>query len=495
MKPDESGLLEKSLRTVRRRKWIILQATIVVPILAFLFTLTQEKQYTASATLLFSETQATLSESASVIDPTRTQATNAQLATLPVVAERAAEKLGNKISGAAILGAVVVTPSGEANTAAIEAVDSSPDEAAEIANAYGEAYIDFRRTTARGQLESAIKLAEATLAEQTPEDLEGPVGEELKTQLDKLRLEQALQTGGADLVQRATPPGAASSPHPKRNVILGVILGLLLGLGVAGLLEALDRRIATSDEMEELYGLPVLARVPRSRLLTSSTPSHLDARSLEGEAFRTLRANLRYFDLDKDGQTILFVSPEEGDGKSTVARGLATTMAATGDSVVLVEADLRKGGAFRMADGRFAPGLSDVLAGASIERTLLKVSVDDPGSGERALAVLPSGQTPPNPGELLESPRMKDVLDGLRRNFDYIIVDSPALGAVSDALSLVPNATEIVVVGGLGRTTRDDVTDVRKQFSLLEKDPIGVIVNFAEQSRARYSGYYHKKLD
>lgn len=90
---------------------------------------------------------------------------------------------------------------------------------------------------------------------------------------------------------------------------------------------------------------------------------------------------------------------------------------------------------------------------------------------------------------------MKDVLDGLRRNFDYIIVDSPALGAVSDALSLVPNATEIVVVGGLGRTTRDDVTDVRKQFSLLEKDPIGVIVNFAEQSRARYSGYYHKKLD
>jgi succinoglycan biosynthesis transport protein ExoP len=492
MKPDEGGLLEKFLRTVRRRKWIILQATIAVPILALLFTLTQEKQYTASATLLFTESQPTLSESSSVIDPTRAAATNTELATLPVVAERAAKKLGNGVSGAEVLGAVTVTPSAEANTATIEAVDSDPEQAAEIANAYGEAYIAFRRATDRGQLEDAIKLAETTLAEQTPEDLEGAVGEELKTQLDQLRLEQALQTGGAELVQTATPPSEASSPHPKRNVILGVVLGLLLGLGVAGLLEGLDRRIRSSDEMEDLYKLPVLARIPRSHRLDSPKPASLDIRTPEGEAFRMLRANLRYFNVDEGSHTILFVSPEEGDGKSTVARGLAMTMAGMGDSVVLVEADLRKGGAFKLPDGSPVPGLSNVLTGTPIERTLLRIEADgDTGKDGRALAVLSSGQAPPNPGELLESKRMDEVLAKLHEEFDYVIIDSPALGAVSDALTLVGRANEVVVVGGLGKTTRDDVTDVRKQFTLLEKEPVGVIVNFAQQTRARYSSYYH----
>jgi len=493
MKPEEGGLLEKFLRTVRRRKWIILQATIAVPILAGLFTLTQEKQYTATATLLFTESQPTLSESSQVIDPTRAAATNTELATLPVVAERAAKKMDNGIGGAEVLGAVTVSPSGEANTSAIEAVDSDPELAAEIANAYGESYIEFRRATDRGQLEDAIKLAETTLAEQTPEDLEGTVGEELKTQLDQLRLEQALQTGGAELVQRATPPSSTSSPHPKRNIILGVVLGLLLGLGVAGLLEALDRRIRTSDEMEDLYKLPVLARIPRSQRLDNPKPSALDIRTPEGEAFRMLRANLRYFNVDQDSHTILFVSPEEGDGKSTVARGLAMTMAGMGDKVVLVEADLRKGGAFKLPDGKPVPGLSNVLTGTPIERTLLRIEVDGEGedTADRALAVLSSGAAPPNPGELLESPRMAEVLAKLREEFDYVIIDSPALGAVSDALSMVGRASEIVVVGGLGRTTRDDVNDVRKQFALLEKEPVGVIVNFAQQTRARYSSYYH----
>ena len=495
MNKQGGGLIEQALRIMRRRKWVIVQATIAVPVLALAFTLTQEKQYTATATLLFIEAPTTLNETNAVIDPTREAATNSQLATLPVIAEGAAKSLEEKVPAGEILGSVTVTPSGESNTASIAAVSGSPELAAEIANAYANAYIAFRRSTDRGQLQEAIDLAESTLEEQSLADQEGAVGQELKTQLDQLRLAQALQTGGAELVQPATPPSEPSSPHPTRNVALGLILGLLLGFGLAGLLEQFDRRIRSSEEMEELYGLPVLARIPRSSRLAVRRPSGLETNTAEGEAFRMLRANMRYFNLEQGLHTVLFVSPEEGDGKSTVARGLALTMAAMGDAVVLVETDLRKGGEFRAVDGRPANGLSNVLAGTPIDQALLSLRVDDTsGAGEYALSVLPSGPSPPNPAELLESRRMRDVLASLREEFDFVILDTPALGAVSDALTLVSDSSEIIVVGGLGKTTRDGVNEVRKQFALLEKSPVGVIVNFAEAPRARYSNYYRPDL-
>jgi len=494
---ENGGLIEQLLRIVKRRRWVIIQATIAVPVIAFLFTLTQEKQYTATATLLFIESPTTLTETSPVVDPTREAATNSQLATLPVIADGASEQLEGKVSGAEILAGITVSPSGETNTASIASINRSPELAAEIANAYAESYIDFRRSTDRGQLQEAIDLAETSQDEQTASERESPVGEELRAQLDKLRLAQALQTGGAELVQPATVPSEPSSPHPTRNVALGLFLGLLLGLGLAALLEQFDRRIRSSDEMEELYGLPVLARIPKSGRLAGRKPSAVDSKTPEGEAFRMLRANMRYFNIEEQRlTTVLFVSPEEGDGKSTVARGLAMTMAAMGDAVVLIETDLRKGGDFRGVDGKPVLGLSNVLTGSPIEQVLLRIPVDgvEGGHEKRSLAVLPSGPIPPNPSELLESGVMRKALDGLRESFDFIILDSPALGAVSDALSLVADASEIVVVGGLGKTTRDSVNDVRKQFALLDKSPVGLIVNFAESPRARYSNYYRPDL-
>lgn len=486
---DREGLFEQVLRIVRRRKWVFLQALVAVPLLAFLLSISQEKEYTAEATLLFRQAPV-LEETSSVIDPTREAATNGELVSLPVVAERAAEELDG-IPAGEILSSVTVTPSTEADTATIEATTPDPDRSAEIANAYGNAYIDFRRRADRAQVQDAINLAESSLAELTPEEENGAEGEALNEQLDKLRLVQALQTGGAELVQEADPPSDPSSPKPVRNTVIGFVLGLLLALGLAALLERIDRRVRTSEEMEELYDLPVLARIPRSQLLRGKRTRSLGTRTPEGEAFRVLRTNLRFFDVDRDMRSILVVSPEEGDGKSTVAQGLATTMAEMGDDVVLVETDLRKGGAFRQPDGRPAKGLSDVLAGTQLQSVLIKVDVPLPsGDGSRALAVLPSGQAPPNPSELLEGERMRAVLTELGEHFRFVILDSPALGAVSDALALVPEASQIVVVGGLGKTTREAARALLKQFSLLKRRPIGVIVNFAEPERAKYSHYY-----
>jgi polysaccharide biosynthesis transport protein len=492
---SQEGIFEQALRIVRRRKWVVLQAVIAVPVIAFIFSSTQPTEYTASATLLFRPAPAALEESSAVVDPTREAATNGALVGLPVVADQAAKSLGDGYLGAEIFSEVEVVPSSEADTTSVAATDESPERAATIANAYANAYISFRRRADRAQVQDAIDLAEASLESLSPEGQAGSEGEALRRQLDQLKLSQALQTGGAELVQPATPPSSPSSPHPTRNVALGIVLGALLGFGLALLLDRIDRRVRSTDEMEEIYDLPILARIPRSRRLAGRRTEGLGSQTQEGEAFRGLRTNLRFFNADKDVQTILMVSPDEGDGKSTLARGLAMTMAEMGDEVVLVEADLRKGGDFRKVTGNAADGLSNVLAGAPLERVMIKVEVAGPNVSEsRALTVLPSGPPPPNPSELLESERMREVLIELRDRFRMVILDSPALGAVSDALALVPDASEIIVVGGIGKTSRDAARDLRKQFSLLEKQPIGIVVNFAESERAKYSHYYRPDL-
>jgi polysaccharide biosynthesis transport protein len=486
-------VIESAVRILRRRKLVVLVALIGVPILAFIFTTTKEDEYQATATLLFREEPAVLGEAQQVVDPTREAETTAEIVALPVIAENA-EKEFNLPPGS-VSGTVAVEPSPTANTAAVTSTTNDPKLAADAANAYATAYIRFRRKQDRGQLQEPIGLAEESIAGLGPEEAGGAQEDALKKQLDQLRLNQALQTGGAELVQKASPPSEPSGPNTTKNVALGLVLGALLGFGLAALLERIDRRVRSSEEMEDLYGLPLIGRIPRSRVLSTASSRGLGSQTQEGEAFRVLRANLRYFARDQARRTILIVSAEEGDGKSTISLGLATTMTEMGDSVVLVEADLRKGSAMRTVSGDTPPGLSDVLVDESLDKVLIGVTVEAPGDQEeRLLSVLPSGPTPPNPSELLEGPRMAETVAELRERFEYVIIDSPALGAVSDALALVPGVSEIVIVGGLGKTTRDSARDLMQQLAFLEREPVGVIVNFAEAERAKYSHYYRPDL-
>jgi capsular exopolysaccharide synthesis family protein len=488
---NQEGMIEQALRILRRRKLIVLQAAIIVPLLALVLSLAQHKKYTATATLLFRQPPVSLSNGSNVIDPTREAATNGKLVALPVIAEQAAKALGHNFTGGEVLSSVSVEPSSEADTATISATSESPNRSATIANAYGQAYIRFRREADRAQVQNAIELAEVSLANLSATGRAGPQGEALGRQLDQLKLTQALQTGGAELVQRASPPSHPSSPKPALNVALGLVLGLLLGFGLAAVLERVDRRIRKVEEFEEIYELPILARIPQSQQLAAKKGERLASQTAEGEAFRVLRTNLRFFDVDRGLRSILMVSPAEGDGKSTVARGLATTMAEMGDDVVFVEADLHKAGEYRDVTGSPVRGLSNVLAGLPLESALITVELPKSGAGgPRSLTILPSGPIPPNPQELLESDRMRDVLAQLHESFGIVILDSPALSAVGDVLTLAPEVSGIVVVGGLDRTTRDEAHELRKQFSLLGKQPIGVIANFVEPDRGRYSHYY-----
>ncbi len=482
-------------RVLRRRKLWVLQGLVLVPLLVAVLTLRQEEQYTATAALFFSDSTGAVLEdlSGSLLgDPAREAATNEALINLPTIARLAAQKLSQRpelgqVSAQTVSQSVTITSSGESDLVDIEAEHPNPFLAAAMASDYGEAYIEFRRTVDRGQLQEAISLVQSRLTILSPEQRSGEIGQALEAQLDELRLAEALQTGKAELVQRATVPEDPSSPNLELNLVLGLVLGAVLGLGAGLLRDRIDNSVRSIEEIEELYDLPVLARIPRSRDLERG-PGRIEIKDArDAEAFRTLRANLGFLDVNGPLRSLLIVSPVSGDGKSTVAQGLARTMAAMGDSVVLVEADLHKGPLSGADDA--AHGLSSVLSGTALDDAFLHESVDAEGTGVsgRKLVILPSGPTPPNPLELLESDRMADVLSTLEESFDHVVIDSPALTALSDARELAAEVSGVVVVLGLEHTSRAAAIDCRKQLELAQANPLGVVVNLVPTPRG---GYY-----
>ncbi|HWN72722.1 MAG TPA: polysaccharide biosynthesis tyrosine autokinase, partial [Solirubrobacterales bacterium] len=443
-------------------------------------------EYTASATLLFEgEEEAGLSEAE------RRNATLVELAGLPVVGAKAAEELGLNFSE--VGGSVEVASANEnANITTIAATNESPERAAEVANAYARATIAFQQKSNQSKVKAKIALLEKKLEDLSPEEAASPKAGLLKEQLDQLEIEEALQTGETSLVQEATAPSSPSKPKTKRNVTLGIVLGLVLGLALAALIERLDRRIRSIEELEELFGLPIIARIPKSKAFdNASTEAMLQAP--EAEAFRTLRTNLRYLNVvNRDLDSLLITSPEPNDGKSTVARGLAGAMAELGDDVVLVEADLRKQSSFRSEGGSHSEGLAGVLAGAELDRALIEVPVSQDGpEGSRSLFVLPSGAIAPNPSELLESERMREVLTTLRERFDVVVVDSPAIGVFGDAMALVPLVAGSLAVGGLGKTTHEGAQGFVEQLELTGNRPLGLVATMTAASRNKYA-YYRK---
>jgi capsular exopolysaccharide synthesis family protein len=164
-------------------------------------------------------------------------------------------------------------------------------------------------------------------------------------------------------------------------------------------------------------------------------------------------------------------------------------MAEAGDNVVLVEADLRKESVFRSDPAYHGRGLSSVLGGMALEDALISVVVRREADQTRTLTVLPSGPIAPNPAALLESERMREVFNELTERFQMVVIDSPAIGVVSDAMGLVSLASGSIAVGALGRTTREGARGFVEQLELTGKRPLGLVVTMTTESRNKYSYY------
>lgn len=480
--------LERLIEVFQRRKWWVIGSIVLMTVLVALLTSQQEKKYTSTASLLFRDTgSAALNGGGAVIDPARQGATNDALVALPEVATRAARIAGQRATPGEVAVAIKVEPTGDSDVAKISATSTSPQRAALIANAYARAYVAFRRSLDTQQIDDAIDSVQAQINALRPDQEDSALAQSLRANLTELTGARALAGTSAQVVERAGVPSAPSSPNTRRNLILAILLGAIIGTTLAFLRDRIDHTLRTTGELEAVYRVPLLASIPRSRSRTAGITSAADT-----EAFRTLRANLRYFGVSRELKSILVSSPMAGDGKSTVASELAKTMAAMGDSVILIEADLHKTSAISPSA---KVGLSSVLSGSvPLERAVISFKIDEgPSRGRQAarqLAVLPPGPVPPNAPELLESGRMSELLVELEDQFDRVIIDSPALMVVSDVRALVGQVSGVLIVSAVNHTRRGAAEAFREQVDLLGGHSLGFVANLVPPSRYGGDEYY-----
>jgi polysaccharide biosynthesis transport protein len=479
--------LEKLLRVLAQRWLLILVCICLTAGAALAFSLTQTTQYTTSADLLFRDAgldQKLFGSTAlpPSTDPAREAATNLKLVSLEAISARTSRALGGRPTANEIANKVNVTQQGQADVASVEATDPNPRFAARLANTFAEQYIQFRRDADRSKIADAQALVQRQLRQLGPGDQGGAQERSLRSQAEELSILASLQTGNAELVQRAKVPSAPSSPKTARNVVVGVLLGLLLGVGLALLFDRFDRRIRDSRTLEEVYGLPILAEVPESDALHERTTSPGRLPFADAEAFRMLRARLRYFNVDRDISSLVVTSAAPGEGKSTVAWNLAAAAATTGSTkVLLIEADLRRPASARQHHLAQTPGLSELITqGHNVRDVVQRVPLDTPANGDEAasnLDLIVAGAVPPNPVELMESRSFADLLKELSASYDLVVIDTPPVGVISDAIPLMRLVDGVRVVSELGRAATGPAAHLRQHLASLQAPVLGIVAN------------------
>lgn len=438
--------LQDYWRTIRRR-WRLVVLTLAATLaVATALTLSSTPQY-SSSTRLFVSTSESDSSAAYTGNLFATQRVTsyADLVGSRKLAEQVSNDLGGGLDPEMLREQVEATVVPETVNLEITATHPDPATAKAVAQAYAE------------QLSVLVDELETPKGKSTP----------------------LIKTTIVDDAQESTSP---VSPQPVRNLGLALVLGLLLGVGLAVARELLDTSINSNDDVAEVTEAPILANIsadPAARLAPIDTLTQLTPWA---ESFRVLRTNMQYVEIDEEQKVLVVTSALPGEGKSTTAINLAMTMSLADRRVVLVECDLRRP---LIADRL---GLDDAVGTTSV--LIGKVPLADAlqSYGDSALRVLACGPRPPNPSELLQSHAMEGLLSDLRRDFDIIVLDAPPLLPVTDAALLASQADGAVIVVRHGRTTKDQLGHAIERLDAVDAKTLGVVVNMSPPGKTR-SGY------
>ncbi len=439
------------LRAIRNH-WVGAALIVVIATgAAGLYTLTQPKVYAADAGGFVTAGQASDSGLAQLNDSLAKSraASYVDIATSRAVADLVIEELGLDVTASALIGNIEVDQPLNTVLINITARSSSPMEAQQLADAW-------------------VRALSQRIAE----------------------LEDPTDTGtlgvlGVEPVEAAALPSSPVSPQPTRNLALGFVLGLLLAVGYATLRSLLDRRLRSPEEAERRFGVPIVGRLPVTGLPHADglfVTDAIDQQSFGiGEAFRRLRSNLTYMNVDNPPRVIVVTSARPQDGKSTVAANLAAAVSLSGQPVTLVDGDLRRPTVADKLGLVEGAGLTDVLIG----QVDLEDVLQEHGTFSN-LQVLAAGSTPPNPSEMLGSHAMQALLKELAGR-GMVIVDAPPLLPVTDAAVLTRNADGAIVVVSHGKTLDNELDECLRQLRAVQGDVLGVVFN---RMPRRGAGYY-----
>ena len=395
----------------------------------------------------------------------------------------------------------------------ITAENTDKELAAKVANAYATAYRDHRRQQGLDESQAAQEEVQTKIADLQDDidDLaaeiaasQGANTDSLQAQrqsliaqqglfrdnLSRQQINSGLITGGAEVVRSAVVPSAPIKPTPRRNAILALVVGSLLGVGLAFLMEYLDDSITTQEALEKVTGtMPVIGLIPelggwkvkeKSRVVAMEAP-----RSATAEAYRALRTAIDFIALDHPMRTLQVTSPGQGEGKTTTLANLGITLALAGKRVVIVCCDLRRPRIHEFFGLDNTVGFTSTLLG---ERPVSAALQNVPGVPR--LRLLASGPLPPNPSELLSSKRTADVFAALSADADIVLIDSPPVLPVTDALVLFRHVDATLMVFSAETTTRKEAAAAVAKVRQVDGPVIGAVLNGVRPDAGSGYGYY-----
>jgi polysaccharide biosynthesis transport protein len=511
--------LRDYVRVVWRRKWIVIGMTVLLMALALGYSMAKTPLYQASATLIY-ENQLDLSNplsTGSYVDPTQRQielSSVSSVITSPDLIKSAWALMSR--SGAVPGFSVSAAPAStggqtDASTVLITAVSPSAQTAASAANAYATAFTALRKAQAQAQVRQAEQVVQSKL-----DTFKSDVSRQsadyvtLLQRLQDLQILEATVTGNFRVLVPATRPSQPFSPRPVRNIAMGFAAGLIIGIGIALLLEQFDTRVRSKNEAVAILGMPVVGNIRKLSAKELREQPLLvlgGAHNPAAESIRKLRGNLDFANVDGDLRSLVITSALQHEGKSLLVCNLALSLAATGVRVVLVDGDLRRPQVHAYLGLPNGTGLSTVLTGrGDLTETLCTRRVGprlttvrkggdvqaEPDGDER-LYVLTSGPLPPNAAELVASKSFAGIVAELRSSFDLVIVDAPSILAVGDAAAIAACVDGVVFLVDLTRARRPLLEEAAAQVEQMPCRKVGlVLVNAVPTHRYAHDHYSYE---
>ena len=510
--------LRRQISVLRSWIWLLLGSIVLAAGAAYLVSINLPKVYEGRVTLIVGQsTQATNPDLNQLLASQRLSQTYAELATTGPLLQEVITKNGLAVSVDDFRERVSADAPRDSILVNLVVEDGDPARAATLANSLADAMIAASpaiagRDSQVQQFIDADLAAMQTQIEETQAEIQRLTERSSRSTSDEQRL-QALQgrivtlrqtyatmlgfssNNGANLltvVDPASPPAEPASPRVLLNTLLAAIVGLLLALGIAFVLDHLDDTVKSPDDVEATTGLPTLGTITKMRggkdrseiYRLATLLSHLGP---VAEAYRSLRTSIEFAGVDTPVRSLLVTSAIPGEGKTTTAANVAVVFAQAGRRTILLDADFRKPGIHRMFDLPNAHGLSSLLRTDA-------TTLDDVAQNteQENLRVITTGPLPPNPAELLGSQRMRTILGRLASASDLVVIDSPPLQAVTDAVLLSSITDSTLLVVDAGRTHRGPIQRGRDALAQAGARVLGVVLNrVPERSSGRYQYDYY----